>query len=87
MNAKQFLSQLNKLYVRGRNGILCKLFFNSITFSYDLHDETRKCFSKDNLLYCSEVFYWNMSDIKDYKIILNDIHKNIKKQYRAKHNI
>lgn len=80
MKIKNFFKMLNTFYNEGvygtNNRILCKFYAQEGTFSFELHDDNKATFSKDSLLFESEVYYsWNGYQAMD-KIIADIIVKS-----------
>lgn len=78
MTIQKFLEKLLEYYNKPIRGSFayCKFYLQASTFSYELHDCRRTCFTEDSLIYESEVFWWGSS--KQNKAIIDDIRKNTK---------
>lgn len=74
MNTKKFINTLIKYYkdsIPGTN-ILCKFYLQASTFSYDLHNINKTCFTEESRIFRSEV-YWFDNSKSDRKTIIKDI--------------
>lgn len=68
----QFVTTLVSLYdgVPDTN-FLCRFFLQASTFSYELHDKRKSCFTSNSLVFQSEVYFWR--DPEGNQKIVNDI--------------
>ena len=72
-----FLKTLDEYYENIPGTNLClKYYLQVATFSYEIHDTDKQCFTKDSLVYESKTFWWSYQDKHRMESILKDIKAN-----------
>lgn len=79
MTLHQFFKKLDEFYNKGVNGskILCKFYLQQSTFSYELHDSDKRCFTLNSIIHESKVFWWGYKD-DNLRDIITDIEETAK---------
>lgn len=79
MNYKKFFRKLTRFYTKGVKGTNCcvKYYLQQHTFSYEIHDSTKVCYSPISLLKES-ITYYGWDSPAEMKNILEDIVSNAK---------
>lgn len=76
MSLKEFFKFLNKSYSRKNK---CVKFYAQVnTFSYEIHDSNKTCFTKQSLIKESETYDFWINDKEVRKQIISDIKADFK---------
>lgn len=75
MQESKFLNTLDGYYTKGIPGtkFLCRFVAQATTFSFEIHDSNKDCFSNESLVHQSEVYSFWIGNEETQKKILSDI--------------
>lgn len=87
LTLQQFITTLVQFYNEGipETHFCCRFFLQAATFSFELHDSRKSCFTSQSLVFESKVYWWG--DEERNQNILNDILTKAKELNNVKTNV
>lgn len=86
LTVEDFITTLKSFYDDSVPGtsFCCRFFLQATTFSYELHDQRRACFTPGSLIFESETYWWG--EVEENQQILDDILAKAKELNEQKNN-